>query len=57
MLERGWKGDFFCEDFEAWFCNLAYLQKWKKKKKDQCSLVDHTGKTYHRLFLHTKYVT
>lgn len=56
MLERGWKW-FFCEDFEVWFCNLAYLQKQKKEEKDQYSQVDHTGKTHHRLFLYTIYVT
>lgn len=48
MLERV----YFGKDFEMWFCNLAYLQKKKKEEKDQCSLVDHTGKIQYRLFLY-----
>lgn len=47
-----WRGavkEGFCKDFEVWFCNLAYLQKKKKEEKDQCSIVDHTGKTLRAL--------
>lgn len=47
--EEGWKGLFLVRILRCGSMILAYFQK---KKKDQCCLVDHTGRTEYRLFLY-----
>lgn len=45
--------------FAGWLSKFVHLKRKKKKKKNEkeCSLVDHTGKTYSRLFLYTMCMT
>lgn len=48
ILKRVGKGLFLVRILRCGSMVLAYFQK---KKKDQCCLVDHTGRTEYRLFL------